>query len=263
MPNFKVVTINILYDLSRWAQRREVLAQGLADLAPDVIALQEVKLPENTARWLADRLCYTHIHLSPKAGIEGGREGIALLSRLPIQAKNRLDLGDQHRVAQYIRLDLDGQPVVIANAHFFWQPGNSRPRQAQIEKTLAWLRGLPGQPPFVLCGDFNATPDTLAIQRLYADLDSAYRAVHGREPDYTCPTLLPRAKTAIAKTLLGFFFLLRPGHLKLSWKGTLDYIFIDRRLKALDAQVVLNIPAPTDPRLYPSDHFGLYAHLDI
>lgn len=263
MSSFKLVTINILSDLSRWAQRREVLAQGLADLAPDVVALQEVKLPENTAQWLADRLGYTHIYLSPKTGIEASREAIALLSHRPILAQDTFELHTQHRVAQYIRIDLDGQPVVIANGHFFWQPGNSQPRQVQVEKTLAWLRGLPGQPPFILCGDFNATPDTLAIQRLYVDLDSAYRTIHGREPEYTCPTPLARSKTAIAKTLLGFFFLLRPRYLKMSWKGTLDYIFVDRRLSILDAQVTLNQPAPDNPRLYPSDHFGLYAHLDI
>ncbi len=263
MAEIKVVTINILSDLSRWEARRELLADQLAALAPDVIAVQEVKLPENTAAWLAGRLGYPHIHLSRKTSIESQREAIALLSRLPIEAQDTLDLRYQHRVAQYIRVSVGGQPVVVANGHFFWQPGNSEPRLRQVERVLAWLHGLPGQPPFVVCGDFNSTPDTTAIQRMYRDLDSAFQAVHGREPDYTCPTPLQRSPWAITKTLLGFFFLLRPRYLSMSWKGTLDYIFVDRRFKVSEARVGLNLPAADNPRLYPSDHFGLYARIGL
>ena len=67
----------------------------------------------------------------------------------------------------------------------------------------------------------------------------------------------------VNKNLLGFFVYLRPGHLNPNWHGTLDYIFINRGLRAIDCQVVLNQPASHDPRLYPSDHFGLCADLEI
>ena len=52
----KVVTINILFKMKDWAQRRELLLEGLAAEQPDLIALQEVKLPEDTSAWLAERL---------------------------------------------------------------------------------------------------------------------------------------------------------------------------------------------------------------
>lgn len=261
MAEIKVVTVNILSDLSRWQERRGLLVDQITALAPDVIALQEVKLPENNAQWLADQLGYPHVHLSPKTGWESQREAIALLTRLPIEAQDTLDLRYQQRVAQYIRVSLAGQPLVIANGHFFWQPGNSEPRLRQVERLLAWLYGMAGKPPLIVCGDFNGTPDTNAIQRMYADFASAFQVVHGREPDYTCPTPLPRSKTAVIRTLLGFFFLLRPRYLKMAWRGTLDYIFVDRRLQVSEARVVLNIPDPDKPHIYPSDHFGLYARL--
>ena len=49
----RIVTINILNDLSQWEARRELLAQGLADVQPDLIAVQEVNLPTENSTWLA------------------------------------------------------------------------------------------------------------------------------------------------------------------------------------------------------------------
>lgn len=72
MPVLKLVTLNILNDLSRWPQRRSILAAQMADLQPDVITLQEVALPENSAQWLADQLggyCVASVRaLTTKAG---------------------------------------------------------------------------------------------------------------------------------------------------------------------------------------------------
>jgi mRNA deadenylase 3'-5' endonuclease subunit Ccr4 len=47
MPEFSLVTINILVDLSRWNQRRELLLDQLAELDSDLVALQEVSLSGN------------------------------------------------------------------------------------------------------------------------------------------------------------------------------------------------------------------------
>ncbi|MFM8322748.1 MAG: endonuclease/exonuclease/phosphatase family protein [Chloroflexota bacterium] len=262
MAEIKVVTINLLSDLSRWEQRRPLLVEGLQTLAADVVALQEVKLPRNTAAELAQAAGYPHVYLTPKTGVERGQEGIALLSRRPIIEQGWLDLVYQQRVAQYIRVELDGQAVVVANGHFFWQPGESAPRLKQVERVLGWLHGLPGEPPFIVCGDFNSTPETRPVLRMLQDTQSAFMAVHGHEPEFTSPTPLRRSPWAVTKTLLGFFVLLRPRYLNLRWKGVLDYIFVDQRLRVLDCQVALNTPAAHDPRLYPSDHFGLVARVE-
>jgi endonuclease/exonuclease/phosphatase family metal-dependent hydrolase len=263
MPPLKIVTINILNDLSRWAQRRLLLAQGLADLSPDLIAFQEVQLPHNPAGWLADQLGYSHRMLSPKSGWSAAHEGLALLSRWPLDDTAVLDLGGQDRIAQRASLKVGERPVVVANTHLYWQPGESPARLRQVERLLDWLQNLPGAPPCVICGDFNATPETQAIRHMGQQLRSAHLTVHGVEPEYTCPTPLPRSPWAVTRTLLGFFLLIRPRHLDLRWRGVLDYIFVDSRLKVTDCQVVLDKPSPENPRIYPSDHFGLYAEIDI
>jgi endonuclease/exonuclease/phosphatase family metal-dependent hydrolase len=259
MPALKIVTINILSDLSRWKERSVLLLKELRALSPDILALQEVRLPQNPAQWLAEQLGMEYIYLSPKSGFERTREGIAILSHLPIQYQETIELQGQHRVAQYIQLRVGNQALVLSNGHFYWQPGESASRLHQVETLIKWLKSIPGNPPCIVCGDFNATPETSAIQRMRQQFRSAHAAIHETEPAYTCPTPLPRDFWAQLRTTAGFFVLIRPKHYNPRWRGVLDYIFVDPRLRILDCEVVLNQPDPDNPRIYPSDHFGLCA----
>ncbi len=45
----KVVTINILFEMEKWVERREFLEEGLAAQQADLIGLQEVKVPEDNS----------------------------------------------------------------------------------------------------------------------------------------------------------------------------------------------------------------------
>jgi endonuclease/exonuclease/phosphatase family metal-dependent hydrolase len=47
------------------------------------------------------------------------------------------------------------------------------------------------------------------------------------------------------------------------WRGTLDYVFVNEHVGVHDCRVILNQPAPHDPTLYPSDHVGLAATLEL
>src|SRR4029078_10176786 len=108
----------------------------------------------------------------------------------------------------------------------------------------------------VLCGDFNATPGSRPIGRLRRSLNSAHEAVHGREPEFTCPTPLVcggRVRGAITRGLLRLFTN-RPGE---TWRDTLDYIFVSRGVRVVDCGVILDRPSSEDPTLYASDHLGL------
>lgn len=263
MKSINVVTINILVDLSHWKARRDWLAEGLSSLQPDLIALQEVQLPHNTAEWLAKQLGIQHIFLSPKTGFESSREGIAILSKLPFSMYDTLALEGQQRVAQYVRVDLDGQGLIFANTHLYWQPGNSAIRLKQAGAMLSWLQPLHKDSRVVICGDFNGTPETTALAVMRQHYRSAHAVVHKHEPDYTCPTPLPRSTWSTLRTLLGFLFLLRPQHLRLDWRGTLDYIFVGEHVRVNECRVVLDQPSPRDARVYPSDHFGIFANLTI
>jgi endonuclease/exonuclease/phosphatase family metal-dependent hydrolase len=263
MRQLKVVTINILSDLALWNDRRVLLAKGLAELQADLIALQEVNITVNSHLWLAGKLGLEHVYLSPKTGEDGKREGIAILSRHPFKEEACLDLRTQNRVAQYVKIDLQGQGLLFANGHFYWQPGESNERLDQIRLLLEWLEAKSGNLPSVVCGDFNSTPDTQSIQCMRELYASAYAQFNGKEPQYTAPTPLPRSKLSLVRTLLRYIRRIRLSELSLNWHGTLDYIFINERLQVQDCRVVLDRPDPNQARLYPSDHFGLYAALQV
>jgi exonuclease III len=82
----KVVTINILGEMEKWAQRRELLVEGLAAQQADLIGLQEVKLPEDNSAWLAQHLNMHYVQLVPHKGLDDKGfpyYGSAILSRYP------------------------------------------------------------------------------------------------------------------------------------------------------------------------------------
>src|SRR3954463_13943763 len=125
-----VATVNILNDLSRWGERQPLLAAGLHALAPDLIALQEVTSPlgVSTAHRLAEELGGYSVHVCPKTGRGRSREGIAVLSRLPVDGHETLDLGSQRRSAQFLRVVVEDRPVVFVNGHYYWLPGGHAAR---------------------------------------------------------------------------------------------------------------------------------------
>lgn len=258
----KVVTINILFELEDWEQRRQLLVQGLAAEQPDLIALQEVRLPEDTSIWLAEQLNMPYRYVVPRQqlGKHGIADGIAILSRHPFQRQEMLALQSQGRVVQFVQVDIQGQPWGFCNGHYYWYPGSHPDRDQQVQQMLAWLEQMSLSCPVVAVGDFNGTPETSAILLMRQSFTSAYAACHGQEPEFTCPTPLKKRKRL--KYLRHIVLNLIVHRTLQPWRGTLDYIFVNSQVQVRDCRVILNQPAPHSRTLYPSDHFGLVADLD-
>lgn len=265
MITLRVVTINLLTDRdssTRWQERRHLLVEGLAQLRPDLIALQEVLLPENTAQWLADQLGGFTVHLALKTGRAGEREAIALLSRWPVETHVTLDLLTQSRVAQRVTVNVTGQRAVLVNGHLYWWVGDRPERARQVQRLLSWLSELPLELPVIICGDFNATPEQASFQPMYQHYRSAHRVHHGREPEYTAPTPLVHPQPFL-KRLAMKVLSMSANRTTAPWRGTLDYIFVSWDVRVVDCRVALHQPSPHDPTLYASDHFGLLADLEL
>lgn len=274
MPNFSLVTINILNDLSLWKERGPLLVEQLYALNADLIAMQEVNLQDesSTAHWLAEQLNLCRedpekvspyeVLLCPKTGIYEKKEGIAILSRLSVKHHESLDLLTQTRVAQIAQFRVENCDFLLVNGHFFWEPGASEKRQEQIELLLDFLDTQPIDHQVIICGDFNGMPDTPAIERMRRYFDSAHKIVHKKEPEYTCPTPLPQSGKVKLRNVVTSLVGIRPKP-NPEWRGTLDYIFVDPRLQTLECEVVLNQPADDNSEIYPSDHFGLFALIQI
>ncbi len=263
MPTLKIVTVNILFEMNEWSRRRELLAKGLAAQQADLIALQEVKLPENTAAWLAERLDMPHVYLVPhsKPGPNDVEYGVAILSRRPFKQKTTLDLQGQGRVAQFVEVDIDGHSLMVCNGHYYWHPGPTPRRVNQVQRVLDRLSSLPPEVPIVALGDFNGTPETPAIALMRSHFSSAYAMCHGGDPEYTSPT--PLAYKGWRRSLRNFLINWKANRTLTRWRGTLDYIFVSSNLNVLDCKLILTRPAPNDGKLYASDHFGLVAKIEL
>jgi endonuclease/exonuclease/phosphatase family metal-dependent hydrolase len=263
-PGVRVATVNILNDLSRWHERRSLLAEGLAALSLDLIALQEVTDPlgAGTAHWLADALGGYEVFVCPKSGWGRRWEGVAVLSRLPVVRHEILDLRSQQRTAQLVEVRIGACPVVLVNGHLYWPPGVHGARVRQVERLVTWVRAVAPGVPAVVCGDFNATPGSRAITLMKERFASAHETAHGCEPGYTCPTPLVcggKVRGPVTRGLLRLFSN-TPGE---PWRGTLDYIFVNPGIEVLGCDLILDRPSPQDPTLYASDHFGLAATLAL
>jgi endonuclease/exonuclease/phosphatase family metal-dependent hydrolase len=253
-----VATLNLRHDADRWRERFPLIIAELVRDRPHVVGLQEVSVREDQARLLAvavnaalaaagEALPYTYVQQN-KTGTESGVEGIAVLTRLPVVEHDGLDLQSFNRVALRTRLRTeDGGTLQFYTTHLHYKQEDTEVRVAQVRLLQSWMEGHRDGSPQILVGDFNALPHQSPIQLLAERYHSAYRVVHGSEPEFTFPTpLVNRGE----------------------WRGTLDYIFLTPPAEGtaspvLDAQLAFHTPADHDATLYPSDHFGLKARVRV
>ena len=93
---FRVVTLNLEQDHKRWSDRLPLISAEIAGLQPDVIVLNEVCVPLQTARLLRDSaiaatgIPYKLVQQTRVNGLSKV-EGEALLTRFPIIETGNLD----------------------------------------------------------------------------------------------------------------------------------------------------------------------------
>jgi len=85
---FRVATLNLDQDHKRWDARRHLIGEEIANLRPDILALNEVSVPLQSARGLwksAAELTGVHYNLvqQARANSLSKIEGEALLTRFP------------------------------------------------------------------------------------------------------------------------------------------------------------------------------------
>lgn len=150
-------------------------AAVLDQLDPDIIGLQEVDSVvgrsghADQAALIAGILGMEHT-FGAFMDFDGGRYGMAILSRYPIVSSRTIDLppGEQEpRIALAAEIELPGGQVITAiNVHFDWL-SNDASRVSQARRLAAVLDTLTG--PWILMGDFNDHPASRTL-RVFRDL---------------------------------------------------------------------------------------------
>src|SRR5437763_1322513 len=119
---FRVATLNLEQDHKRWALRRALIDAGIAALAPDLMAFNEVSVPRRTAHALRDAAAarlgvdYALVQQTRTNGL-AELEAEALLTRFPIIETGNLDFRTRDIVALVARLRIGAALVDVYVTH--------------------------------------------------------------------------------------------------------------------------------------------------
>lgn len=309
-----VLTINLWQDQGPWQERIAYLIDQLTRLKPDVIATQEtrhVKGPDyldtdrldidlgvpNQAETIAHALGYDYV-FHPVVEHHGGTEGLAIISRFPIEKSKVSVLPTEKnrspRACLFARLSAGTKTSFnIYTTHLAYRLGDGLLREKQVVAISAFINDTRGEGYAILCGDFNADPDSDEIRyiggkatlmdakgtRKRFHLRDAFAEIAGRRAEAIRLAAHSGGKASHRSS--------RPTHAHEShlsdtgytWTSDnqytalipfvpknrrLDYIFVSAERAGSDNAIVncrTVLREPNDNGIYCSDHFGVLADL--
>jgi endonuclease/exonuclease/phosphatase family metal-dependent hydrolase len=256
MPRVRIVTFNIahgrgLSPIQGMTTRRRIratllkIAKLLAELKPDIVALQEI---DENSRWAGN---FDHLEFlrefggfehavfginNRRAGLLNLSYGNAILSRHPITAWENIAFG-QSKVGEkgflFAEINVNGCLIPVANMHLHYR--SRVHRFAQVDRFLAYLndrqrvRGNDWAFPPIVCGDLNNTHHA----------SDATATLLSHLHDYGDYTLHPREGCTFPSPM--------PGR-------TLDFVFLPPGARHAEDTIV---------RSYLSDHRPVVVDFDV
>lgn len=273
VSRLRVVTFNLWGEQGPFQKRFPLCIEGLRELSPCVVALQEVReIPGtlcNTALQIAEALGMSHV-FGPATEWGGGVEGLAILSRFPIVKHFITELpharSEERRILLWAELKTPWGIVLCGTTHLHYRMTDGIAREDQVEAVDRLLKThaqtlSPQALLTVLAGDFNACPESDEMRFL-----RGLHSLSGRRTYYQDAFLCAQD----TPPLPGYTWSRRnPYTAKLRFlqqDRRLDYLFVsppsrDGRGLIHECRVVLDRP-DSDGTL-PSDHFGLLAEVQL
>jgi endonuclease/exonuclease/phosphatase family metal-dependent hydrolase len=264
----RVATLNVWRRHGDWPARRAMIAEGLAALAPDILAFQEtVKTDEYDQ---VRDLLGPDLRASHQAVREPDGSGISIASRWPPSAAHELQLppapgaDDLPSVAYAVEVSAP-EPIGTVLAVTYpsvWQLDDERSRERQAVVAARFVEEHVGARPMhaVLLNDLNATPDAASI-RFWTGRQSldgmsvcyrdAWESTHPGHAGHTFTPVNPLTTTGDG------------GDWALELGRRIDYVLVrcGHYGPTLDIRACKRIfDWPVDG-VWASDHFGLVAEL--
>jgi endonuclease/exonuclease/phosphatase family metal-dependent hydrolase len=234
-----------------WSRRARLVARALDEVRPDLVGLQEVcRDPAGNSASQAEELasllglrCAFHPVTEVDYGDGPRTSGLGVLSRYPIASCDDVVLPSAAGTEQYalhavIETSIGRVDLIVVHL----TPRSEAAQLAAAERLLAYVDGLPPEGSTIVVGDFNAVPESPAIQALIGGptaggqrgpLGDAWREVHPTDPGPTMPSQAPVAR--------------------------LDYILVGPGLTITQAMRLGE--QPDADGFYSSDHLGVAATL--
>ncbi len=274
----RIVTLNIgSYFEPDWEHRRVEIVTWLRELDADIVCLQEVwetDLENNSAEWIVDQFPEAHWHWAfggPELVVHNRpspiRFGSAILSRRPIEASQLdvLPIDTRDGIPDVFKMPLElffvrTGGVDVYSTHLAPAPAQAYHRIEQVLFIDDVIRARQRESDLVgpiLCGDFNAEPDSDEIRFL-----GSLATINGRSTYYqeawratAQPGLGITADPRVNKTA---------AYLNVPPKR-IDYIFAaDAFFHPDHAGLITHVERcfhQPKTGVYASDHFGLMAEV--
>lgn len=245
---FRIATFNLHQGFKRWQERRELIVEQFGVLRPDIIALNEILAPLETGRWFWQEVNkrfnskYSYLQQNKVGAFISEEEAQGLLTRFPVLEAGHFEYLARGRIAQVARVEVNGQPVDIYVTHLHHVRDEDGLRQYEVKRLFQWIQNRNDVSTCIVCGDFNAPPDSPSIQLVPKN----FRPV---QISPTFPTGLVEVGGRLSE----------PEIPRLSI--CLDYIWITQDLTIETSGLCFNQPDAKDSSLWPSDHVGVWADL--
>jgi endonuclease/exonuclease/phosphatase family metal-dependent hydrolase len=251
---------------NRWIYRANLVHEVLDQYRPDVLGLQEA-LDFQISEIREMLPGYKHVgigNLGRSRGLHNAifydadrfalaEQGTFWLSDTPDIPRSRGWGNILPRICTWVRLiDKESrQAFYFYNTHL--DHLSQRSRKKSVILLIQRIYGRPFEDPFILTGDFNARERSRPVQYLKGNI-----------------TLKMKTKSTVLNPvpLVDTFRVRYPnkrntvtfhGFRKYFFRFRLDYIFVPPSVRVLDATII----QLKWKKRYPSDHFPLFAHIDL
>ncbi len=171
--SLSILSLNIWNHSGPWERRAELIRACIADLDPDLIGFQEILVGQGVHQaeaLVSGRGYHVDFECAAPFWLDASFEfGVGIASRWPLREREGLELpgdGRDHHVALSTTVDAPFGPVSFTTTHLAYQPrqGYLRERQVLALADLVLRRRPRGGFPPILCGDFNARPESAEIR---------------------------------------------------------------------------------------------------
>ncbi|MBA3459287.1 MAG: endonuclease/exonuclease/phosphatase family protein [Deltaproteobacteria bacterium] len=278
--NLRVVTLNLWGTEAPLDRRLSLALVQLRELAPDVICLQEVRPLDGrsgrtTADFLAEGLGMSAHYAAAVTWDDGahpklsaGQEGLAIIAKqiidtavLPLPHPRPIDA----RLLLSAQVATDGSPIWIHTTHLHYRLDDGVAREDQVVAVDEAIRArrTDTSPPQILCGDFNATPDSDEIRFLRGLTTLAGRRTHFQD------AWLRTHPSDVGITWSSENRLTRPLR-SLDIDRRIDYIFVTSRKKdgrgtihSCEVALTERDGSDDETSICASDHYAVVADIQV
>jgi len=251
----RLLDLNIWNFNDPWPTRRDLIVELIRETGADLVALQEIQY----LSWLEDashQAAQIHVCLPDFEMIwhpahyylDEQWEGLAILSRYPIvdQRFRQLTRRSQPPTRPWMRGVLGALVRSPDGPFWLFDTHRSGNRTYATLEVFSFVLETAAGKPFALTGDFNVTPDSddirfltgrIEIEGLRGNLIDAWNVTHPGESGETVQS-----------------WEIKPGR-------RIDYVLVTPGVGVRD--MYLTGDRPNAEGVYPTDHLGLLADLDI